>query len=211
MPSPPKHMSPATLFASLTEMPRPIRRVDFPRKRPDGTPVGQVAIRVLTQEERLRASAEAERWARELLSDPDARKTFESGDVYENCAACTLLHLACRDTEDPERPVFPTPKAIAEVLTVDEVAMMLRHYTTVQAELGPIVATMTEDEVDAWIERIAKAGDAFPFDLLSPAAQGQLASSMARRLSRSRMGTSSPSSEFADGARATPLKSEVNR
>ncbi len=60
--------------------------------------------------------------------------------------------------------------------------MLFNHYLTVQLELGPVVSTMSDEEVNAWITRIGEGGSAFPFDLLSSEIQKILVLTMAKRL-----------------------------
>jgi len=61
----------------------------------------------------------------------------------------------------------------------------------VQQELGPIVATMTDDEVETWITVLAEGGSADPLGLLSWGALTNLARTMACRLYDSRTDKSS--------------------
>jgi hypothetical protein len=188
-------------------MPRAHRVVEFPRVNPQtGEPIGRVAIWVLTQDERIRAAANAERATRELLGDamPGRKSSQGAEDIYENNAACEVLFRACRDVDDLDRPAFPSVAAIKQFLSVDEVAVLLRLYTEVQAEIGPIVSHMSEGDVNAWIDRLAEAGSMVPLSLLAPTALGDLVTSMARRLSPSPTASSLVGSLSSAGARVTP-------
>jgi len=185
MPFPPKDVAASDLFIRLTSTERPHRIVDIPRKGPDGEPIAQVALVVLTQEEMNAAAAEAERRTRKLLGqDIPKKEEAQAGylDVYNNLAAIEVLFRACRTTEDPKKPAFRTPQEIQSSLTSDEVGVLYHAYLTVQQELGPIVATMTEMEIESWIRVLAEGGTADPLGLLSWGALTTLVRSMATLL-----------------------------
>jgi len=201
MAGPPNNIEPSKLWAALQSTPRPIRLVDFPRKGANDEAIGQVAIWVLTQEELMVCSAEAEKFAREKLKAVDAinRESFGYDALYGHEASIQILFRACRDPDDPEhRAAFPSPSSIRQGLTSIEVGTLFNHYLTIQAELGPLAATLTEEEMEAWIARIAEGGSAYPFDLLPSDLQRSLVLSMARRLRAFSTGTSSAGSQPAD-------------
>jgi hypothetical protein len=189
---PPADIEPSKLWLKLQEMPRPSKVVDFPRTDADGNPVEKLAMWVLTQEEQMICSAAAEKFTREHLKDA---RVGEMGydAIYTNAAAVEILFRACRNHEDLSRPAFPTPKALRS-LPQNEVGVLFDNYLTVQLELGPIVANMSEEELNAWITRIGEGGSAFPFDSLSWEMQRILALTMALRLRASRTDTSSAGS-----------------
>lgn len=172
-------MPASTLWSKLQEMPRPHRLIDFPRTGPDGKPVGQVAMFVLTQEEQMICAAAAEKFAKEKLKDP---KKDEIGyeTLYSNASVVEILFRACKDADDTTRPAFPSPGAIRVQLTADECSALFEHYLSTQLEFGPIITQLSKEEYDAWIERIAQGGlAANPFPLLSSEMQKVLAYIMA--------------------------------
>lgn len=194
---PPKDVSASDLFQKLTSAERPHRITDIPRKGPDGQPVAQVALVVLTQEEMNSAAAEAERRTRKLLgADVPKKEEAQAGysDVYNNLAAVEILFRACRQVDDTKRNAFRTPQEIQTALTSDEVGVLFHAYLTVQQELGPIVARMDEDEINAWVRVLAEGGTADPLGLLSWGALTTLVSSMASRLHALQTASSSPGS-----------------
>lgn len=192
------------LWARLCEMPRPSKVVDFPRKGPDGEPVGKLAIWVLTQEEQSAAAAAAQNLTTKLVKESPKRGDVSQGydDVYANVAAAELLFRACRKAGDITKPAFPSTEQLRTKFTVDEVGALLNHYYTVQSDLGPIVAQLSKEELDALVERIATSGERFPLDLLSPALLRSLAFSLACQLHASRTASSSPGSQPASEASA---------
>ncbi len=177
------------LWVQLQALPRPHKIVDFPRVGPDGEAVGQVAMFVLTQEEQVASNAEAERFSRKLLKD-GKRGDLGYEAIFNNEGAVQVLFRACRDANNLKKPAFPTTNAIREHLTADEVGILFEHYLTVQLELGPIVASLSQTELDAWVEKLAEGG-AYFLDLLSREMQKVLIISMAARLAKSATGSGS--------------------
>lgn len=170
------------LWAKITSMPRPYRIVDFPRRDSEGNPIGELAIWVLTQEEQMACAGNAERTTRKVLKDVPKDNEAKRGydDTYNNAGACEVLHLACRNKDDVEKPFFPNSEAVRK-LSVDEIGALMMHYYTTQSELGPIVSRMSDEEVDAWLDKIQKAGSRYPLDLISWEALKDLAYILALR------------------------------
>lgn len=180
----PPDMPSALLWAKLQEKPRPKVVVDFPRKGDDGKPLGQLAIRILTQEEKMACEAEAEKFARKLLKDSN-RDAIGYHELYQDALCVEMLVRACRDVDNDNLPVFPSAALLREKLTTVECAVLFEHYMTAQLELGPLASRMTKEECDAWIDKLVEGGSTFPFDLLSSDLQKILVLSMARRLASS--------------------------
>jgi hypothetical protein len=76
--------------------------------------------------------------------------------------------LACRDAKNPENvSAFPSAAAVRAQLSSDEMAILVKSYSMVQLRLGPIQAYLTNEEYDAWIERLKVGGSELPLVLLS--------------------------------------------
>ncbi len=191
-------MPASELWLALTQVPRPHKRVEIPRCLP-GTniSIGEVFMTPLTQEETMACNAEADRFTKKLLQDPQKRDEANLGyqHTFANEVALQILSRVCRDVNDIARPAFPSPKLMRSTLTADEVGVMFSQYLTVQLELGPIVADMSEEEMESWIKRLAVGGSAFPFASLSPELQSRLVLYMAVRLANSQTGMSSAGSQ----------------
>lgn len=176
------------IWGAITAVPRPHRVVDFPRKMPEGKPAPRIAIQVLTQEEQMVCAAAAEDFARKTLNrdkgsiprNDEAHQGYD--DLYKNAGAIEVLFRACRRVDDLKMPAFPSTAEMRREFSTDEVGVLFDHYLTTQAELGPIVARMTKEEVDSFVDRLMASGDRFPLDLLSPAVLKSLLLSMASRL-----------------------------
>lgn len=183
---PPTNVPPSELWLQITQMPRPHRLVDFPRKdRVTGQPIGQIAIWVLTQEESMICQSAAEKFARNTLKEnvpkqSDAQEGY--ANIYRNAAAVEVLWRACRRPEDLKQPAFPSPGEMRKLLTHDEVGVLMSHYNRVQTELGPYVTDMTAEELDAWIARLEEGGSRFFLDCLSSEVKEALIERLAFRL-----------------------------
>lgn len=209
MSGPPQHIPPNALFDALCALPRPCRVVDLPRKDPTGETPFQVHMQVLTQQERMAATAEAERFAqralraREKNEESFAPKRGEHSqgyeDLYYNELSTQLLVRACRRVEDPKWPFFPSADHIRKTLTGDEIGVLSSTYHVVQAELGPILVTLDNDEVDAWIAVLKEGASARPLSHLSSGALRDLVMALVSRLSPSSTGTGSSGEPAEDG------------
>ena len=167
----PPNMNSADLFAQIIAVPRPHRLVPFPRNNPDTSePICEVAMVILSQQEAMVVASEAEKVARKLLkNDMPNKEELAKGynDVYNNASAVEVLYRSCKDPNDLNRSFFPSKQAIGDVLSSDEIAILLNHYFTMNVELGPIVGVLTEDEMQAWIKKLAEGGGSSQYFLNS--------------------------------------------
>lgn len=199
---PPADLAPADLWAQITAMPRAHRIVPFPRRGPDGQPMGNVAMQVLYQAETQSATVCTENRVRRALKASEAmpgsgepRQSYEI--LFETWASCETLYRCCRKADDISKPFFLTVEEIAAKLSSDEIACLLLAYNQVRAELGPIVSEMSQEEMDAWIEMLAKGGSTVPLASLSLGAQSRLVLYMASLLYLSPTDSSLPGSPLA--------------
>jgi len=215
MAGPPEHIEPSALWTLITQIPRPHREVDFPRKLPGtDTAACKVAIWPLTQEEQMICNAEADRFTKQVLKDAQKKGEEHLGynHIYSNEVGVQVLFRACRQPggkpENLAKPFFPSTKAMRAELTHDEVSTLFELYCAVQLEVGPIVAYLSEEELRAWTHRLQEGGEAIPFEFLAPQAKRQLLLFMASRLVSFWTGTSSPGSQPENGnaSNADPLE-----
>jgi hypothetical protein len=205
---PPKAEPASALLQKLMGSTSPSEVLPFPRKDQDGRPLFEYRVRVLKQSEIDVCSASAEQHTRRVfkgqkdaVGEDIARVRAEAwDDVYQSAKLVELLYHACRDLDDPKFPLFTTPTQIRELLTVDEVAALFTAYRLVQEKLGPLWLSLTDDEVEAWIEKLCKGADLRPLALLAPSALAQLAISLAFRLQNLRTATGSSGSDSNAGA-----------
>jgi len=175
---PPTNIDPSDLWTQITQLPRPHRLVDFPQKVND-QPVGQVAVVVLTQAEVQEATLATEAWVRGEMarqggipSQGQPKNGYEI--LFENRSSVEQLQR-CVYKADLTARFFPSPSAISLRLTVDQIAALLLKYHQVRAELGPIVSELSQKEMDAWIDVLAKgAATSSSLGFIAPAVLNQL-------------------------------------
>lgn len=163
-------VDPSELWQALSSIPRPWKLVDVPRKMPGtGQPVGQVAMWPLTQEEQMAANAEADRFTKRLMQDPQRKEEANLGytHTFSNEVALQVLWRAARDPKDLKRAAFPSPSLMRSAFSTDEIGVLFNSYCTVQVELGPIIAHMTTEEIEAMVLRLYEGGSMYPFDYLA--------------------------------------------
>lgn len=180
-----EEITPSQVWLALTSLPRPQRLIPLPRINPEtGEPAGSVVMWPLSQEEIMSANAEADRYTKALLRDPQKKDEANLGyhHTFTNEVAIQVLYRACRNPDDVTQPAFPSPNLMRPVFTTDETGVLFDNYCTVQSEVGPIVAHMSDEEYEAMILRLAEGGSAFPFDSCSWEARRQLVLFMASRL-----------------------------
>src|SRR3990167_7746043 len=190
---PREEFTPSQTWLALTSIPRPTRAIPLPRLNDAGEPVGTVLMWPLTQEEIMSANAEADRFTKSLMKDAQKKDEANLGYHYNftNEVAIQILYRACRDVDDVKRPTFPSPAQMRAAFTADEIGVLFDNYCTVQSEVGPIVAYMSDEEYEALILRLVEGGSAFPFDSLSWEARKALVLFMALRLTSCWMAMSS--------------------
>ncbi|MBX3208421.1 MAG: hypothetical protein KF764_25470 [Labilithrix sp.] len=183
MAGPPENIDPSALWLQLSEMPRPRRVVDYPRTDPvTGKPIGRVVLQPLSGMEAKSAAIEAGRRTTQAMKTPrkeDAAYDYDT--VYSNESTYQILFRAVTREEAPGVGFFPSPDHIA-AMPQEEIGALLRMYLTVKRELGPDVQTMTADEMDAWLEVLARGGSAYPLARLDLEAIQDLVTHSARRL-----------------------------
>lgn len=145
---------------------------------------------ILTQEESFLANLETEKYVRKMMKD-DLPRNGEVSEgynrLYELRASVETLHRVVRDANDITKPFFKTKESIPQVLTTDEIGILMREYIAVRAEIGPVITQMTSDEIEAWIERLGEAEDVFPLVFLDSEMLSRLILTMASRLKALRM------------------------
>lgn len=192
----------AALFVAITESARPHERLPYVRFDDEGKPLGHFVCQVLSQREIDCCRGDAEKYTRRTLEqandgDKDAAKAVNQEawrGVYNSALMVELLYQACRDEDDVRRHLFPDPDSIRTQLTGDEIAQLYDGYETLQFRRGPLFRTLTDEELEWWIDALKEGADQVPFGHLSHGQCVQLIVSLAARLSTSTTGKSSPGS-----------------
>ena len=159
---PPAGIEPDDLLKMMMAAPVPHRIVDFPRKDKEGVPLFDLAMMLLTQDEVMAVSAAAEKATRRAMGDDipkigQASKGYD--DLFNNFSAIEILYRACKHPADLTKPLFPTKEFIKKQLTPDEVAILFNNYMTIQIELGPVIGSLSSEEIDAWVKKLAEGGE----------------------------------------------------
>ncbi len=139
-------------------------------------------------------AAEADQFAKKVLKESQRKDEANLGyeNIYNNAASVSILYRCCRDLEDVNKSAFPSPEEIRRRLTADEVGVLVSAYLQLQAEVGPIVANMSSEEMDAFLKRLAEDGEAIaPLYFLSPDMKNHLLAYSASLLSSLLTATSS--------------------
>lgn len=191
MAGPPKDVPASELFLKLIEAPRPTEVIDFPRKGPDGKPVGRVRLQVLTQEEHDRARTAAHAAMKGQGFDKDDLQGAVLREVEGDTVARELLAMACLTDEGHEFEdgkitygrIFRDASDLKK-LRSDEIAVLFNAYLVVQSKYGPFESSVsTSQDVDAWVKRLVDGGSSFLLLHLPLPALADLTYSLAERVS----------------------------
>ena len=145
---PPKDLDPAEAWMRMTELPRPVSE--------------PVALRA-----RGVAFAAARFWVptpREIATlNARARRAAVLGSDDELLRATLLLRLVARD---PFRVAAPLFRSEAEVgaLTPAEIGAALDRYYAFRVSCGPVVARLSPEELEAWIELLRRGAEVLSFE-----------------------------------------------
>lgn len=181
----PKDEGGSQIWQLLTAIPRPTRKVPLPRNLP-GTreSIGEIPVWPLTHGELIESNAAAEQRMRTLFKDENKKDELNLGYQHSFANELAVQHLwrACRDPNDLNKPAFPSPKAMSIQFTGDEIGVLYHHFLAVQCEVGPIASTLSDEEYEALVTRIAESGSMDPFHSLSLEAQMTLVRTLACHL-----------------------------
>jgi len=188
MPGPPEDVPPGELFLKL-QTPAPSEVVAFPRKTPDGKPIGTVRIMVLPMDSHFRARGAALQKIRKQGLGVEETEHGVGAALLSDAVAQELLWEACCTEENhgnDQHPfyakIFPSPEEIGKRISAQELGVLFNCYQLVQAKYGPMQGTIESDEqLSQWVKRLAEGAAAFPLRGLSLAHLAELALLLARR------------------------------
>lgn len=193
----PPNVSSETLLNKLINYKRPYKIVPFPREE-NGQPIGYIAMTVLSEKEEIECNEYLDSHMRMSLKKKglEVPKDDEHAESYHNLysmkQAVEILFKACRKQEDVEKSFFATREQIAQYLTKTEIAILMKQYILVQAELGPIIAKMSVAEMDAWVDKLSMdKEERFFLSYLSLEATNELVMHLVSRLTNSQIGNGS--------------------
>jgi hypothetical protein len=215
---PPQDVSPTDLWLAMTAMPVPHEKHPFPVKDPImGTPIGTVAMVPLSPGDMMECHKLADAYARRMMRTNPKDETEKVDDqtaafqkIFNDEASIQVLWRAMREPRDPklEKKSFESWTVLRlKPFTGDIIAVLLKMYLGTCQRVGPIIASMTEAEMDAWLDVLEEGSAAFPFELLSSVVTSDLLKRSAARSKALR--TANASSGQAPGALQSELpKSE---
>lgn len=182
---PPKDIPASELFQKLMETPEPSEIVDYPRKGPDGLPIGKLRIRVLRMEQHDEARIRAHQALKKRnLTNEDLQGATIKEVLADQCAR-EVLAMACTGTEPNTQGVYARVFRSAEdvsKLTADEITVLFTQYQMVQDKYGPYEGNIgSDEELNAWIRRLKEGAAAFPLAQLNSQALAELIMSLADR------------------------------
>jgi len=194
--SPPARIDPSDLWGQLTTLPRPTKEIGYPRRHPvtGDWLEARVSVQVLTEAELMSARAAADTYAKSVLKDAQKSGDANLGyqDIYRNALVVEVIVRACRAPGMPGNPpAFPNAELARKFVTSDEFAVLFQAYCDFQAESGPIISMMTNDEMEQWLERLAEGASQVPLAALSSDAKNLLLLHSASRLRALRTGSGS--------------------
>lgn len=208
---PPKDVDASELWLALNAIPTPHKVIDFPMKVPfREESIGKVAVVPLGPEDLMVCRKQAGEWTSKLTGE--SPKAGEESPAYKDCygdeVVVQILWRALKDPKDPklERPAFAAPSLLRRrPFTADILGVLMKSYMRTCVECGPIIATMTDAERDAWLDKIEEGGDSFPFEWCS---SGMLTDLLLHSVARTkRLRTANTSSGSPAGASSSDIVS----
>lgn len=211
---PPANVAPADLWTKLTTTPRPSKEVPYPRRDPvTQEPIGRLSIQVLTEAELMSCRAAADEFAKEILKNPQrsGEANIGYGDIYRNESVIQVLVRACFRTDLPGRPpAFPNAALARKYMTSDELTVLFQAYCDFQSESGPILSSMTTEEMNAWLERLAEGAAEVPLAALSSDGKNRLLVHSALLLRQLQMANGSVGQPPGESSSSTNPKTNPN-
>lgn len=170
---PPADVGASELWAAFTAIPLPHDIVDFPVRDPImGQSIGKVAIVPLGVEDLMVCQKVAAEFTANITKEhpKSGEESPAYSKIYSDEAAVQILWRALRDANDKtlERRAFKAPSLLRRApFTGDLIAVLLNMYMRTCATRGPVIATMTAEEMNAWLDRLEEGGAAHPLESLT--------------------------------------------
>jgi hypothetical protein len=192
---PPNDISPGELFGKLCESPRPTTVVDFPRKDPvSGKPVGQMRLVALTMADQDEARELAKDTIKERVKEREDLTIELVKDIIGDLVARFILMKACRwvkavkgnenRADGTQYPyIFENLGDFNKAqISADELSVLFTMWEKFQHDSGPMYCdVVTEEELNAWIVRLAQGASDHPLSRISLPQLADLTVMLARR------------------------------
>lgn len=194
MSGPPPNVSPDDLWQALTERPRPTCEFQFPGNDANGNPLPKAKLWILYEAELHACRANASKVAKEMVGEAGRSGDIGYEEIYRNEMASQMSALCVRAHDNPTFVVFPSPKAVRQRLTTDEVALIASAYNQFRIESGPMVSDMTPAELEAWLKALQEGASRVPLARLSGEALTDLVMFLVSKIKTLSTGTGSAGS-----------------
>lgn len=172
--APPRDVPPSELVRRLIDQGRPKSAlVDYPRFDESGKVVCRVRLRALTEGELESALANARReTARLLASVGEDALPWRPEELEHNTRCAEILAVACRNPEPgpngEDRPFFEHGVLeVRQYCEPGELGVLMNAYATMVDKKHPNLSDLSESEMRAWVDVIAKGVAEFPFAYFS--------------------------------------------
>lgn len=186
---PPQDIPPSSLFLKLMERPQPSEVLPVPVRSTNGTALPDMRIMVLRDEQRETARIRARDYLKKKrqFTDDDFRTPLGIemlGDaVARECIAmASYMADPIEGTEDnPKYPLLFRSAEDVSKLGSDEIVAIFGAYCMVQKKYAPNERELTDEEVNAWIERLEVGASEFPLSQLPSHRRDELCMRLAKR------------------------------
>lgn len=149
------------IFEAISRSERPYELVPFIRQNPLTQEDFMVAMRPVNVTELQKIEAAGAAAAKKFAKDNGLSMNDPGVEVIQsNARVVELLWYAIRNPDDLNKPAFLSPAELARCISSHEFTLLINQYSRVEAELSPLIGTMTEEEVQEWIRLLGKGGEA---------------------------------------------------
>ncbi|NIV35917.1 MAG: hypothetical protein GWN58_42645 [Anaerolineae bacterium] len=127
----------------------------------DGTPLTRVCYRINSKADEDLAVAAAHAQVHRIaeLAEQGKDAFRQDGDVLTDNKSIQALYRCCRDPENPERTLFPTPEWMRRELDTDTIAGLLNGYLECRARKNGVPWDVTDVSLDSTREMLVAARD----------------------------------------------------
>jgi hypothetical protein len=186
---PPADVAPSELLLRLIERPAPNEIFEFRTRGPNGGAVELIRILVLSGETHELCRIKSLKYLRESRKMSDADLASPLGvEMLGDATARECIAMACHlpdivpGTEDsPRYARLFRGAADVNKLPADDIATLFGAYCLVQKKFGPYERSLSDGEVNAWIERLVRGASTLPLSQLGLPLLAELAMSLAQR------------------------------
>lgn len=166
---------------------RAFKLVNFCRKDEHGKTI-KIAMVVMTQEEATAVAMNTERevnsyfkkYEMEIPRKGQASTGYEI--LNEQKASIEILYKVCRNPDDIKLPFFKNPMDMMSSLTTEEVGYLMKLYGQVKSQLSPLTYNASDEEFEAYLDRITVEDSVYAVSDLSAATLGEFIAYLVKKV-----------------------------